>query len=73
MKFKIVKEIKILTIGFLFILLGYASIQQYTTTFFSEHGLTNLGFEALILVYLSFTLSSLFSSIFISNLVLKIQ
>lgn len=67
MKFSVNKEIKLLSLGFLLIFLGFNGVQQYITTFFSDIGLINLGFQSLILIYLFFTLFGPFSSIFVSK------
>lgn len=67
MKFSLNQEIKLLSLGFLLIFFGYIGVQQYITTFFSDIGLVNLGFQSLIIIYLSFTLFCPISSIFISK------
>ena len=67
MRFKINKNIIILSLGFLFIFLGFASVQSYVTTFFSEQGKANVGFISLILIYLFFAIGNTFSALFISK------
>ena len=59
------KEVKILSLAFLFIFLGYDGVQQYVTTFFQSRGSINVGFNSLILIYLFFTLSNLLSGVFV--------
>lgn len=61
------KEIRILSLSFLLIFLGFNGIQQYITTFFSDIGLPDLGFRSLILIYLFFTLGDPLSAIFVSK------
>jgi len=64
---KLNKEIKILSLSFLFIFLGFSGVQQYITTFFSESGIVEVGFISLILIYLFITLSEPFSAFFVSK------
>jgi len=54
MRLKIPTQVKLLSLSFLFTLFGYASIQQYITTYFSENNLINIRFNSLILIYKSF-------------------
>ena len=67
MKFKVDGNIIILSLSFLFIFLGFASVQSYITTFFSEQGKANVGFISLILIYLFFAIGNSFSALFISR------
>ena len=68
MKISVGKDVKILSLAFLFIFLGYNSIQQYVTTFFADSGIIDLGFQSLILVYLFFTLSDPLSAVAVSKI-----
>ena len=67
MKYFINKEIKLLSLSFLLIFLGFNGVQQYITTFFSDIGAANLGFQSLILIYLFFILFNLLSASFVSK------
>lgn len=73
MKISINKEVKLLSLSFLFVFFGYNAVQQFITPFFSESGLTNVGFRALILIYLFFFLSGPFSALFVSKFGAKIS
>jgi MFS family permease len=59
----ITKEIRTLSLGFLFIFLGFNGVQQYVTTFLSEEQTAALGFQSLILIYLFFVLSDPLSAV----------
>ncbi|MCX6764786.1 MAG: MFS transporter [Candidatus Nealsonbacteria bacterium] len=61
------KEIKILSLSFLFIFLGFAGVQQYLTSFFSEAGIAEVGFRSLILIYLFFILFNPLAAVFASK------
>lgn len=67
MKLSISKNIKFLSLAFLLIFLGFNGAQQYVTSFFSQIGLPDLGFQSLILIYVFFTLSDPLASIFVSK------
>ena len=54
---KVNKQILWLSLGFFFIFFGYNAVQQYITSFFSERGVPEIGFQSLIIVYLSFLIS----------------
>jgi len=61
------KEVKILSIAFLFIFLGFNGVQQYLTAYFSEIKLPNVGFNSLVLIYLFFLIFEPLSAIIISK------
>lgn len=61
------KEVKILSLAFLFIFFGYNGVQQYLTIYFSEAKLFKTGFNSLVLIYLFFVLSNLLAAIFVSK------
>lgn len=67
MKLSIPKNIKLLSISFLLIFLGFNGTQQYVTSFFSQINFPNLGFQSLILIYVFFTLSDPLASVFVSK------
>jgi|GEM_PF-825764 len=67
MNFLINKDIKILSLAFLFIFLGFNGVQQYVTSFFSEAGIAEIGFLSLILIYLFFLLASPLAAFFVSR------
>ncbi|MCK5040459.1 MAG: MFS transporter [Candidatus Aenigmarchaeota archaeon] len=67
MKFSISKEVKLLSLSFLLIFLGFNGVQQYITTFFSDIGAIDLGFQSLILIYLFFILFYPLSALFVSK------
>ena len=67
MKLSVSREVKLLSLVFLFIFFGFSGVQQYVTTFFSEAGLIDVGFQSLILVYIFFTLFEPVSAIFVSK------
>ena len=67
MKTYVAKEVKLLSLIFLLLFLGYNGVQQYITAFFSQIGLPQAGFQSLIVIYASFTLSDPFSAIFVSK------
>ena len=67
MKISISKEVKLLSLSFLLIFLGFNGVQQYITTFFSDIEAIDLGFQSLILIYLFFTLFDPLSAFFISK------
>lgn len=54
------RNIKILSFSFFLIFFGYNGVQQYITTFFSERGAEGVGFQSLILIYLSLFIFSFF-------------
>lgn len=61
------QEIKILSFSFLLIFFGFSGVQQFITPFFSEIGIPDVGFRALILIYLFFLLSGPLSAIIVSK------
>lgn len=61
------RGILLLSLGFFVIFFGYVFVHQYTTVYFQQLGLVDLGFQSLIIIYLFFTISSLFSAFFISK------
>ena len=67
MGLSISKDVKLLSLSFLFIFLGFNGVQQYLTTFFSNNGAINLGFQSLILIYLFFILFDPLSALFVSK------
>ncbi|HIH10621.1 TPA: MFS transporter [Candidatus Woesearchaeota archaeon] len=56
------RNILLLSLAFFFIFLGFSGVQQYVTSYFEDAGLSSVGFVSLILIYVFFTLTSLFSS-----------
>lgn len=54
------RQVKILSLAFLFVFFGYNGVQQFLTPFFSDLGKVRIGFYILILVYSSFTISNFF-------------
>jgi len=62
---KLNRNIIFLAFGFLFIFLGYSSIQQYITTYFAQEKVVKVGFYSLILIYSFFMLTSPLASFFI--------
>lgn len=67
MAIKLNKQLLIIGISFSIIFFGFAGVQQYITTYFSEQGKVNVGFTSLIFIYLFFAISNLFSASFISR------
>ena len=67
MKFSINRDVKLLSVSFLLIFLGFNGVQQYVTTFFSDIGAVDLGFQSLILIYLFFILFDPLSALFVSK------
>jgi MFS family permease len=67
LKTKINREVKILSIAFMLIFLGYASVQQFVTAYFDEQGSASVGFRSLVIIYGSFFISNFFSSFFVSR------
>src|SRR5882762_6787475 len=67
MRFPVTKEIKLLSLAFLFLFTGYNGAQQYITSFFSQIGSPRSGFQSLILIYLFVTLGEPLSAIIISK------
>jgi len=61
------QPIKILSLSFLFIFLGFSGVERYLTAFFSEAGMTEVGFYSLILIYLFFLLFDPLSAVFVSK------
>jgi len=61
------RNIKLLSLGFLLIFLGFNGVQQYVTLYFSDLGLAEVGFQSLILIYLFFTLFDPLSAVFVSK------
>lgn len=61
------KEIKILSFSFFFIFVGFGGVQQYVTTFFSQLGFVNVGFNSLLILYIFFTLSNPLGAIVVSK------
>ncbi len=64
---RINKEIQLLSLSFLLIFFGYNATQQYLTTYFSTIGLQDLGFQSLILIFLSFLIAGPISAIVVSK------
>lgn len=60
-------DLKFLGLGFFFVFIGYSGIQRYVAPFFSELGMHEVGFESLLLIYISFIIASPFAGIFISK------
>ena len=73
MKFFVKKQVKILSIGFLFIFLGFTGVERYITPFFQEAGMVEVGFWSLILIYLFFALSDPLAAVFVSKYGAKIS
>lgn len=65
MKNLVSRQIKILSLGFLFIFLGFNGISYYITPFFSEANMINVGFWSLILTYSFFILFNPLAVVFI--------
>ena len=65
--FKINTKILTLSLSFFSIFFGYNSVQNFITPFFSESGITNVGFQILILIFLFFLLGGPLSAIFVSK------
>lgn len=61
------KDLIFLSLGFLFLGLGYSGVQNYLTTFFKGIGQPNLGFSSLILIYLFLAIASPFASLVVSR------
>ncbi len=59
------KNVKILSLAFLFIFLAYDGVQQYTTAFFSNLGNEEIGFKILLCVYSFFMMGSLVSPLLV--------
>ncbi|MBT6774381.1 MFS transporter [Candidatus Woesearchaeota archaeon] len=68
MAIKVDKQIKVLSLAFLFIFLGYVGVQQHITTFFTEKGLGSLGFTILFIIYLFVAISNPFSAHIIAKI-----
>ncbi len=66
-KGQVSNEVKILSLAFLFIFLGFNGVQSYVTTYFSEGNLAEVGFRSLILIYLFFILFDPLSAVFVSK------
>lgn len=67
MALSVSQPIKILSLGFLFIFLGFSGVERYVTAFFSEIGVIEVGFYSLILIYLFFLLFDPLSAVFVSK------
>jgi len=67
MNYFVSREVKILSLSFLFIFFGFNGVQQYVTTFFSEAEIVEVGFRSLILIYLFFILFDPISAVFVSK------
>lgn len=61
------KEIKILSLSFLFIFFGFNGVQSYVTAFFADSLMIEVGFRSLILIYLFFILFDPLSAVFVSK------
>ena len=61
------KEVRILSLAFLFIFLGYNGVQQYLTVYFSDLNLFEVGFRSLILIYLFFVFGEPIAAVFVSK------
>ena len=57
------KNIIFLSLGFAAIFVGFSGAQQYITSFFAAENFVNLGFNTLIILYLTFALSSPIASV----------
>ena len=73
MGFKANKNVIILSLAFLFIFLGFGSVQQYVTVFFSDMGKANVGFWSLILIYGFFGLFNPMAATFIPKYGAKVS
>ncbi len=62
---KIPDEIKILSLGFFVLFLGYNGVQQYLTIYFSKLGFLKVGFYCLILIYLFFLFGNFLAPFFV--------
>lgn len=67
MKLTVSRDVKMLSLSFLLIFFSYSAVQQYVTTFFSSSGMADLGFQALIVVYIFFALFLPVSAIVVSK------
>lgn len=65
------REIKILSTCFFIVFFAYNGVQQFLTSYFSDLGMVNVGFWALIFLYLSLIISNLFSGFIVSRLGVK--
>lgn len=64
---RISREVKILALAFFFIFFGFNAVQQFVTSYFSDIGMAELGFQSLILVYLFFAVFDPLSAVFVSR------
>lgn len=61
------RQIKILSLAFLLIFLGFNGVQQYITVYFSQDGFIKVGFYSLILIYLFFIFGEPIAAVLISK------
>lgn len=64
-------DVKKLSIAFFLIFFGYSGVQQFLTTYFSSLGYEHLGFQSLIVIYLTFAVFSPVAVIFVAKQGLK--
>lgn len=64
---KINSSVKLLALSFFIIFFGYNGVQQYVTIFFSEKGISSVGFYSLIIIYVLLSLSSPLAGAFVSK------
>jgi MFS family permease len=62
------RDIWLLGTAFLVLFCGYDGVQQYVTTYFDERGQAALGFQALVVLYVAFSLSGSISSVVVKRL-----
>ncbi len=60
------RNIILLSVAFLLIFFGFDGIQQYITISFTQHGLKDLGFASLIIIYIVFTLANPIAAMVVS-------
>jgi MFS family permease len=56
------RDIRLMSLAFLLVFLGYDGVQQYAITYFNGLNLSRIGFVSLILVYTSFSIGSPFAA-----------
>ncbi len=61
------KDIRLLSLGFLFIFAGYSGVQQFLTTYFRDNNLTNIGFQSLVFIYVAFIMAAGVSIYFVNR------
>lgn len=67
MKLGVNKNVALLSLAFLFIVLGFNSVQQYVTTYFTQLGAPGVGFTSLLLLYFFLLISNPISTLLISR------